>query len=242
VKKIIKNIIIFLFGEIKRSRRSRCLFYHDIHSYKKYTDMSTTIDMLEKHIKTIRENGFEIVKEITKEDGEIAISFDDGWAGVYDNIELINRLEVPITIFVITSLIGSENYMREEQIIELNKSSLINFQSHTHTHPDLPLLTEEELVFELSESKNILEKICNKDIDSICFPRGLFSIEINDIAKNVGYKKQYSSLPGAYSSEVFPSVKRRSLVQFFSSIQLKSVLRGGDDLLFNRYYKKHFKR
>jgi len=52
------------------SKKSKVIFYHDIHSDKKYTDMSTPIELFKKHIKIIRENGYEIVNEITNSQGK----------------------------------------------------------------------------------------------------------------------------------------------------------------------------
>jgi len=238
----IKNSLVYIFGMIKNSRKSKCIFYHDIHSDSCFTDMSTPSVLFEKHINIIRENGFEIVSEITKEEEQILISFDDGFKGVYENIEIINRLKIPITIFIVPSYLGSKNFITKEQLKELNNNPMITIQSHTLTHSDLPLLSSKILENELSNSKQILEEICGTDINSICFPKGLFSKKVVDIATKVGYARQYSSLPGNYYNEVFPTVKRRSLVQFSSEKEFLSILKGGDHFLNNWYTNKHFSR
>ena len=74
------------------------------------------------------------------------------------------------------------------------------------------------------------------------YPKGLFNSKIVDIANDLGYRYQYSSLPGSYFKEIFPSVKRRSLVQFLTSKQLKYILRGGDSILYFWYRFKHIKK
>ena len=67
----------------------------------------------------------------------------------------------------------------------------------------------------------------------------------------LGYEKQFSSLPGSYYADVFASssesdylssVRRRSLVQFSAEKEFRSILKGGDNILYNWYYKKHFVR
>ena len=95
---------------------------------------------------------------------------------------------------------------------------------------------------ELEKSKEILETICEMEINSICFPKGLFDKHAIKKASEVGYNQQFSSLPGSYHFEVFPFVRRRSLVQFAAEKEFRSILRGGDNILYNRYYKKHFVR
>ena len=103
LKSIIKNILIKISVFFLNTRKSRCIFYHDIHSEVRFTDMSNSVELFKDHVQTIRNNGFEIVHVITKEYNQISISFDDGWRGIYENIELINRLKVPITLFIVPS-------------------------------------------------------------------------------------------------------------------------------------------
>ena len=236
----IKNTIINLSARIKNSDDSRCIFYHDIHSDTRFTEMSTAIDMFVKHVNTIRDLGFEIVHEITKEKNQISISFDDGFKGVYENIGIIDKLKVPITIFVISSFLDRDNFLTTNNLKEIAMNKFIKIQSHTHTHSELPTLDSGYLRMELQKSKEILESICETEINSICFPKGMFDKSVIKKALEVGYDKQFSSLPGPYHFEVFPSVKRRSLVQFTAEKEFISILSGGDNILYNWYYKKHF--
>ena len=73
--------------------------------------MSTSIGLFKRHIDIIRENQFEIVPEITKREGQIEICFDDGFQGIYENINIINDLEVPVRIFIVTSFIDKEDFL-----------------------------------------------------------------------------------------------------------------------------------
>ena len=238
----IKKIIINLFGKILNSKKSKCIFYHDLHSDRRFSDMSTTIDMFEQHIDIIRDSNFKIVNEVTKEQGEIEICFDDGLQGIYRNIEVINRLEVPITLFIITSLIGEDIFLSKEQIQELSINPFVKIGSHTHTHTDLSLLSDRELELELEESKRILPEICRTEIKSICLPKGLFNKKVIHIANKLSYKKQYCSIPGSYYDEDFQSVKKRSLVQFYHEKEFKNILHGGDHILSLWYKLKHFRK
>ena len=235
----IKNLLILIFGKINNSRDSRSIFYHDLHSVNYFTSMSTNIDLFEKHIEVINNLGFEIVPEITKSKGQIEISFDDGFRGVYENINFFNKLQVPLTIFVITSKIGMDNYLNEMELKKLSENNLINIQSHSHNHLNLSLLDDNQILNELIKSKEILEQILQKEIFSLCFPRGFFTDNIVRIGLELKYTKQYSSIPGKYYNEVLPSVKRRSLVQFSTQNEIKNILMGGDDILNFWYKNKH---
>jgi len=242
IASFIKNILFKISGIFINSRKSRCIFYHDIHSEVRFTEMSNSVELFIEHVETIRNNGFEIVHNITKEENQISISFDDGWRGIYENIELINTLRVPITIFVIPSFLDQENFLSKKELAEISKNTYVKIQSHTLNHYDLTSITVDVLKEELTNSKNIIESICGTLVDSVCYPKGLFNSKIVNIANDLGYRYQYSSLPGSYYKEIFPSVKRRSLVQLLSSKQLKYILSGGDSILYFWYKLKHIKK
>jgi len=213
------------------SRRSKVIFYHDIHSDKKYTFQSTSIDLFKKHIQIIRKNGYKIVNKITKEHGEIEICFDDAYLGLYDNIELIKELNIPIHLFVISSFFEKANHINKEQLLLLNKLSQIRISSHTETHQILNKISEKQIISELENSKKFLESFLNKPISAICFPDGQFNKKVLEIAKNIGYNVKYSGLPGFYFDDFLVGVKRRSLVQFAEEKEFKAILKGGDHVL-----------
>jgi len=221
--------------------KSRSLVYHDIHSDNCYTNMSTSLDVFIKHINIIREMGFNIVSEITKDEGQIQLTFDDGFLGIYDNIKVINELNVPVKLFIITSYIGNPSHLDKSQLIELSNNPLITIGSHTHFHRRLSALDKEEVRYELTYSKEILEDLIGDSVNDLCYPEGKFDNRVIKIARDVGYINQYSLIPGAFLLELFKNVRRRSLVQYANKKDLKSILRGGDDVLERWYIKKHFK-
>ena len=64
---IIKNTLVKSVWIFFKFRKSRCIFYHDIHSEVRFTNMSNSVELFKDHVETIRNSGFEIVHEITKE-------------------------------------------------------------------------------------------------------------------------------------------------------------------------------
>ena len=224
------------------SKKSKVIFYHDIHSDKQYTVMSTPVDLFVKHIQIIRDSGYEIVSEITENYKQIEICFDDGFLGIYDNIELIKELNFPIHLFVISSFLGKENYINKEQLIALNNLLQITISSHTHTHQVLNLISEKNIFEEFEKSKNTLEKLLKTEVNSICFPEGKFSEKVIESANKLAYKKQYSSIPGFYHVKDYSTVIHRSLVQFASEKEFKAILKGGDHILSFWYKMKHFRK
>ena len=242
ITSFVRIVIVRVFSFFCFSKKSKIIYYHDIDSDKKYTDMSTPVELFKKHINIIRENGYEIVNEITKPVGQIEICFDDAFLGLYDNIELIKDLDIPIHLFVVPSYFERESYINKEQLLLLNKLKLIKISSHTQTHQVLNITSESLLKNELENSKNLLEGLLNISVDCICYPEGRFSDLVVDLAQNVGYSRQYSSLPGFYFNDFLPNVKRRSLVQFAEEKEFKAILKGGDHVLAFWYKFKHYKK
>ena len=233
--------IIITANQSSLYMKSRSLVYHDIHSDNCYTNMSTSLDMFIKHINIISEMGFSIVSEITKDEGQIQLTFDDGFLGVYDNISVINKLDIPLKLFIATSFIGKTSHLDKNQLLELSNNSLVSIGSHTDSHKRLSDLNNDEILNELICSKEILEDILGVTINDLCYPEGKFDRRVISYAKEVGYINQYSLIPGPFSAELFKYVRRRSLVQSSNKKDFRSILNGGDDILERWYMKKHFK-
>ncbi|MDA8535689.1 hypothetical protein N9K38_00860, partial [Flavobacteriales bacterium] len=101
-------------------------------------------------------------------------------------------------------------------------------------------ISDNEVKYELAESKKVLENLLTKEVNSICYPEGKFNNSVIDKSTTIGYCKQYSSVPGFYYNEFFLNVKKRSLVQFAEEKEFKAILKGGDHILAFWYKLKHF--
>jgi peptidoglycan/xylan/chitin deacetylase (PgdA/CDA1 family) len=62
--------------------------------------------------------------------------------------------------------------------------ALITIGSHTLTHPILTTLTTEEINFELSESRRLLEQKLAREIPFFCYPNGSYDKRVYQAAKN----------------------------------------------------------
>ena len=85
-----------------------------------------------------------------------------------------------------------------KQIIEM-QDSFISFGSHTVTHPILSKLTNEELEYELIQSKQSIELNLEQEINSISYPNGnedSYNKLVISKAKEYGYKIGFTYIPG----------------------------------------------
>ncbi|WP_299107785.1 polysaccharide deacetylase family protein [uncultured Tenacibaculum sp.] len=239
MKESLKKVLLILGGFLFNNRKSKVLYYHDVHGDKKYTSMSTDIDLFKNHISQIKKNGYSIVKEISNNRNEVLICFDDGFRGVYENRDFFIKNKIYATIFLITSCINEKDFLTEKEIIELKNIGLFKFESHTHTHRNLGELTEKEIEEEVVLSKSILEKLLGEKVESLCFPRGVFSEKSIEIAKEKGYKRLYLSIPGEYFNKNDNKIKLRYFAQETSKKMFPHLLRGGQNIFSKKLYKMH---
>ena len=199
--------------------------------------MSTSIKLFIEHIKLIHSEGYEIVDRIQKDYGQISISFDDGFRGVFENFYFFKNKNIPITIFLVTDYLGTKNYLQIREVKQLLETGLVTIGSHTVSHSNLTEISHEKAKNEMSLSKDFLEKNLNITIESFCFPRGLHSDALIEAAYIAGYKRVFNCIPGKAKRHDF--VQNRYLAQHSSKFELKSILKGGMDIFANHYLKLH---
>ena len=235
--KYFKKMALSISGWIDNETSSQYIFYHDVHSSDKYTDMSTHLDLFMEHISVIRKCGYEIVNVINKEKGQITIGFDDGFKGVWDNFQYFVDNKIPFTIYLVYDYLDRDGYLTAEQVSSMLSTGLVTIGSHTITHNDLNERERADISHEIFASKVLLEQKFGIAIESICFPRGIYSKFVLSECEKAGYKLFMSSVPGP--SVLDNKFKYRNLVQSFSANELTSVLRGALSLFKCRYIFKH---
>ena len=73
----------------------------------------------------------------------------------------------------------------------------VDFQSHTESHPILPMCSGHESFTEISHSKVMLEKILKKEITSIAFPNGDYTNREIEFSRDSGYKFMFTVSSGS---------------------------------------------
>ena len=137
----------------------------------------------------------------------ISLTFDDGYQSFLDYADpaLIER-GFTATIFAVSSLAGKRNSWDYSSILapsahmtatELKRCILHGHrvQSHGKTHRDLRSLSDRELKDELAGSKDWIENVTEEEVCEICYPFGLYDRRVEDVAKEVGYKRGWSMNP-----------------------------------------------
>lgn len=90
-----------------------------------------------------------------------------------------------------------ELYMSKNEIINLGKNGFLG--SHTHNHYPIGLLQEEEITFELENSKLYFEELTKTKVEMVSYPYGTpeaCTNKVAQIAQNLGYKLGFTTTRG----------------------------------------------
>ena len=131
----------------------------------------------------------------------VAITFDDGDLSNYDYaFPLLSGADLKGTFFITTDFVGKEGYVQWSHLREMQKGGM-EIGSHTVTHPIPSLLSTEQFVFELQESKKTLEDELGVEVKSFSLPTGFYNQEVTKLAKEFGYSCVCTSRTGLFSDQ-----------------------------------------
>jgi peptidoglycan/xylan/chitin deacetylase (PgdA/CDA1 family) len=168
---------------------------------------------------------------------QVQVTFDDAFrsaAAVFPDLE---RLGVPVQIFVCTryALVGAPLTIPElagddpEQLATMNWDELreqgargIAIGSHAVSHPHLTTLSEDDLRRELNESKEEIEERLGRPCDDLAYPYGEHDQRVRAAARAAGYRRAYAlrgSRSDAYAAPRLDLYRRhtvpRTLLRLF---------------------------
>jgi peptidoglycan/xylan/chitin deacetylase (PgdA/CDA1 family) len=141
---------------------------------------------------------FEQLSSIDSISNPVIITFDDGYENNFkEAYPILKMYNFKATIFLCTSFVNKPNMLKDSQIQEMK--DLVNFQSHTLTHPDLTKLNTQDVANEIVESKNIIERLTNQKVDVFSYPSGYFNSNVVKVVSE-HYKYAVITINGLYSN------------------------------------------
>jgi len=170
--------------------------------------MTMKTQVFEAHLKYLKDNGYRVIplrqlidwyqkKGPAPAPKSVVIVEDDAHKSVYtDMAPLVKKYKVPVTVFIYPSAISNAKYaMTWDQIRELKKSGLFDFQSHTFWHPNFkkdrkkmaPAEFEKSVDTQLRKSKARIEKELGGKVDLLAWPFGIYDDYLLKKAGEAGY-------------------------------------------------------
>lgn len=95
--------------------------------------------------------------------GGVVITFDDGYRDFYERaLPVLVKHSVPATLYLATGFVASEAGASDESLSwsmleEALATGLVTVGAHTHTHPDLSWVGEEDAYLEMARSQHMIE-------------------------------------------------------------------------------------
>ncbi len=134
---------------------------------------------LEEQLQYLQEKGyttvtFEDFANLAQIEKPVMLTFDDGYSDNYSELfPILKKYNAKATIFLIYNMLDQlPYYLTREQVQEMDQSGLVSFQCHTMSHPNLDTLNEEQLQYELVQSKLELTRLLKKEMFVVAYPSG----------------------------------------------------------------------
>ena len=177
--KLLKNkfklLLVTLFSVLLKNMKENhsylpILCYHSVNEEENQECDPISPFLFEQHLIYIKEN-FNVLslsdlsEELpsSKDRPSLIITFDDGYRDNADvAFELLKKYDLKATIFIVTgfidkevSLVKAEGWepMSWDQVLYLDRSSLIEIGCHTRTHRILSEIKKNEVIEEITNSK-----------------------------------------------------------------------------------------
>jgi peptidoglycan/xylan/chitin deacetylase (PgdA/CDA1 family) len=132
----------------------------------------------------------------------VIITIDDGHRSVFTELPSVMReFQVPLTLFIYPSAISNASYaMTWEQIAALQRTGLVDIQSHTHWHPNFKVEKRRRsaldyrafVVRQLTRSRDLLKQKLGTTPDLVAWPFGIYDAELLGLARDTGYRAGFT--------------------------------------------------
>ena len=187
------------------------LMYHHIDflapgASKVWQDLTVSPQTFERQMKYLFEQNYHpitfrqffdfIEKGNELPEKSLIITFDDGWKNQYTYaLPVLKKYKFPATFFIVVNQTGGNLFMNWEELKDLLNNGM-EIGSHTITHPNLRRVAPSQLIYEIKNSKTILEKNLDYQIEVFAYPYGIFDSKIIEAVSKANYKMARTTIWG----------------------------------------------
>ena len=242
-------LCLYGIGTVMPKKRVPIIVYHSVDESGSCISMS--VSEFTGQMEYIKKNGYKTLtagnladnlrKGIKMPDRSVVLTFDDGFENNYSVVfPILKNLGLTATIFLTTDYLSKKctwdkkddipdlPLLSWDMVREMSKHG-IDFQSHTATHPHLPLLSDDIIKNELRKSRLAIEDKIGTKCDILCYPYAEFDARIVNILRDEGFIAAFAGHP---DYEDIYSIRRVGSAQFNSMPAFKTALVG----TFPMYY------
>lgn len=153
----------------------------------------------------------------------VLITFDDAYADLTAHaLPALERWGFGAAVFVVTALVGKTNLWDERagypsrqlmtgDQIRAWAARGIEFGAHSRTHPELPSLPDAQLQDEIAGSRDELEQVLGRAVETFAYPYGLFDGRVRGAVRG-SFALAFTLQPGINRAETDRHLLRRNEV------------------------------
>lgn len=178
----------------------KVIVYHTISSPEEPLPANIDIspEVFESHLRWLAKRADRVrplreLTEVSDAEGFYSITFDDGFR---DNLTvalpLLEKYNLPMTLFATAGFIGTKNYLSPDELRILAEHPLVTVGSHGLTHGHFSKFTKQEAIYELKESKAMLEQMTGQEVDLLAYPHGDCNESVERLSAECGYRAAWS--------------------------------------------------
>lgn len=178
------------------------LMYHGLHvderSHGRFDPVySVTPDAFAQQLDALLARGFRSVRLGEPPAGrDVLITFDDGdVSNVEVALPLLRERGMTAEFFVTSDFVGTAGMLSPADVRTLSEAGM-GIGSHGRSHRFLEDLDDGELVAELRDSRELLQRLTGEPIDAIALPGGRGAERERRVALELGYRHLLGSVPG----------------------------------------------
>jgi peptidoglycan/xylan/chitin deacetylase (PgdA/CDA1 family) len=164
------------------------------------------------------------------DDNYIVLTFDDGCEKFYDiTFPILDKFNFPSTIYPIAGYLGKHaiiNGYEHPGLKILSKNMLFDLSqlgveigAHTMNHFKLTQLDKITALNQIKKSKDTIEEIIGKDINSFSFPHGDFNNEVIEIVSQAGFTNAMTCIDGYANDATSAFEIPRKYITYFDTLE-----------------------
>ncbi len=188
------------------------LIYHNFRTPIPYKEdvynLFSNQENFDENIKTLLDAGYTFItledlyrynkNEIGLPEKVIIITMDDGQIGCYtEAFPVLKKYNVPATIFIVNTLVGTEDYFSWQQAKEMYDTGLVKIHCHGYNHSEYSSVGKDKLISDYTKSHKEIEEHMGEEIQKImAYPAGKSSQDTIRWLKEIGFEIQVQTRYG----------------------------------------------